>query len=88
MAGFKGFLANYYNTFKFLSKISFENGDEKLAGEFSELANNAMKKMEDRISENFEEEVLAKMLKDGFGYNQESLTKEIKNFAGKLQNLT
>ena len=88
LSGFKGFLANYYNTFKFLSKISFENGDEELSMEFGELANNAMKKMEDRISENFKGEVLAKMLKDDYGYNQESLMKEIKSLASKFQNLT
>ena len=88
LAGFRGFLANYYNTFKFLSKISSENGDEKLAGEFNELANNAMKKMEDKTSESFKRETLAKLLEDDYGYNQESLIKEIKDLAGKFQDLT
>ena len=88
LVGFRGFLANYYNTFKFLSKISFENGDEELSMEFGELANNAMKKMEDRVSENFKEGEYEENFKNTHGYDGDSLMEEIKSLASKFQDLT
>lgn len=84
-AGFKGFISNYYNTYRFLSRISFEDGRREESERFAQIADNGRKKMESNISKMFEKKEWEEIMKEKYGYTKEELLSEINELLKELE---
>lgn len=83
-AGFKEFIANFYNTYRFLSRISAEGGNQEESEKFAQIAEKCRKNMEDKISNMFEKKEWGDAMKESYGYTKEELLSDINDLLEKF----
>lgn len=83
-AGFKQFISNYYNTYRFLSRVSAEGGKKEEAEKFAQIAETGRKKMEDKILKMFEKKEWEDAMKESYGYTKEELLSDINELLEKF----